>query len=142
MGDIVLRKAVADAGLQDQVRVDSCGIGGWHIGQKADRRALATLADAGYDGSGHRAAQLDDAHAQADLIIAMDRGHRRALVEYGVEPEKIHLLREFDPNATSEDVEDPYYGYPSDFVTVLEQIEAAIPGIMAWLQQRLEDMQA
>ena len=35
-GDVILNQAVAAAGLADSVTVDSCGTGGWHVGQGAD----------------------------------------------------------------------------------------------------------
>ena len=133
MGDVILNQAVAAAGLADSVTVDSCGTGGWHVGQGADRRALTELAKAGYDGSAHRAAQFDDSHAAADLIIAMDDRHVQWLTTIGVEPGRIRLLRSFDP-----DVEDPYYGYASDFELARTQIEAAVPGILDWIRHELE----
>lgn len=142
MGDVILNQAVAAAGLADSVTVDSCGTGGWHVGQGADRRALTELAKAGYDGSAHRAAQFDDSHAAAaDLIIAMDDRHVQWLTTIGVEPERIRLLRSFDPAAVAAgdlNVEDPYYGYASDFELARTQIEAAVPGILDWIRHELE----
>ena len=58
MGDVILKQAVAAAGLADSVTVDSCGTGGWHVGQGADRRALTELAKPATMGSAHRAAQF------------------------------------------------------------------------------------
>ncbi|GAA1475180.1 low molecular weight phosphotyrosine protein phosphatase [Corynebacterium felinum] len=137
MGDVIINHAITQAGLDHLVSVDSCGTGGWHVGEKADRRAITELAKAGYDGSAHRAAQLCDDHASADLIIAMDRGHEQALLRYGIPATKIRLLRSFDPLATSDDVEDPYYGYASDFEVTRVHIEAAVPGIMEWITTAL-----
>lgn len=111
------------------------------MGQGADRRALTELAKAGYDGSAHRAAQFDDSHAAADLIIAMDDRHVQWLTTIGVEPERIRLLRSFDPVAVATgdlNVEDPYYGYASDFELARTQIEAAVPGILDWIRHELE----
>ncbi len=40
IGEQVLRSAIAEAGLADQVRVSSAGTGDWHIGQGANQRAV------------------------------------------------------------------------------------------------------
>lgn len=138
MAEIIFRDAIEDAGLTKYVRVRSCGIGGWHIGQGADRRAIDELRNAGHDGSGHRASQLGSNHRSADLFVALDRGHVSDLTAHGIYPERIRLLRSFDPHSPEDaDVQDPYYGDESDFVTTREQIEAAVPGMLAWVKTML-----
>lgn len=138
MGDVILNQAVEEAGLADRVRVNSCGMGGWHVGDPADHRAIAELASAGYDGTRHRAAQIGPAHEGADLFVAMDAGHVRQLRSHGIEPEKIRLMRSFDPEAGSNlDCADPYYGTPADFTLARTQVEAAIPGILAWIEENV-----
>src|SRR5699024_11431075 len=88
------------AGLDQQVRVSSAGIGSWHVGHAMDPRAMATLREHGYDGE-HVAAQLDDQHLTADLLLAADSGHLRALRDKLAEPARARLLREFDPDRKS-----------------------------------------
>ncbi|AKK06572.1 protein-tyrosine-phosphatase [Corynebacterium mustelae] len=140
MGDVILSHAIRNAGLNDDVKVDSCGTGGWHVGEKADRRAITELRKAGYNGDEHRAAQFDDSHANADLIIAMDSSHVQSLLRLGIPETKIRLWRSFDPEAGADvDVEDPYYGYASDFELVRLQVEAGIPGIIDWIRTELEE---
>ena len=41
MADVVLEKKLADAGLADEVHVDSAGTGDWHRGEPMDPRAAA-----------------------------------------------------------------------------------------------------
>lgn len=143
MAEVMFRDALEDAGLTPYVRVRSCGIGGWHIGQQADRRAIAELRNAGHDGSHHRAAQLSDKHRTADLFVAMDDGHVSDLVHRGVFPERIRLLRSFDPAAPEDaPVEDPYYGDQSHFAQTRTQIEAAIPGMLSWVRTMLASASA
>ena len=140
MGDVVFSDAVEEAGLSEHVKVASCGIGGWHVGQGADRRAVDQLARMGHDGSRHRAAQLGEEHADANLFVAMDSGHVRELRAAGIRPEKIRLLRSFDPASPPHaEVADPYYGELDGFVEVGEQITAAVPGLMDWVRAELED---
>ena len=80
IGEQVLRAAIADAGLDDRVRVSSAGIGDWHVGQGAQpahgpgaRGPPATRARP-------RARQITRPRlADVDLVLAADRGHLREL---------------------------------------------------------------
>ena len=71
----------------------------------------------------------------ADLFIAMDKGHRDALIERSIDPDKIRLMRSFDPNSPEDaDVADPYYGSAADFESTRNNIEAAVPGLLDWIR--------
>ena len=102
--------AAETAGSADApVTLNSCGLGGWHIGDGADGRAVDELASLGYDGTAHRAAQLGSEHMGADLFLAMDDGHVRGLRSAGVDPGRIRLFRSFDANSPAgAEVADPY----------------------------------
>ena len=45
MAEVVFRALVERAALSDRIEVDSAGTGGWHVGDGADPRAVAVLAD-------------------------------------------------------------------------------------------------
>ncbi|WP_308286198.1 low molecular weight protein-tyrosine-phosphatase [Actinomycetospora soli] len=136
MAEQVLRAALADAGLADRVAVSSVGIGPWHVGEPMDRRAAATLAGHGY-ATDHVARQVADGTLGADLLLAATADHARDLRRAGANPERVRLLRSFDPGAPDgAEVPDPYYGGDEGFDEVLAMIEAAAPGIVAWAQER------
>ncbi|MEO5875194.1 MAG: low molecular weight protein-tyrosine-phosphatase [Streptosporangiaceae bacterium] len=136
----ILRRHLADEGLA--VEVDSSGTGGWHLGNGADRRSVAALGRRGYT-STHRAQRFEASwFDRYDLIIALDRGHLRELRSMAAsdrERDKVRLLREFDPEADGPDVPDPYYGGEADFELVLDQVEAAVPGLVAKIRQDLKE---
>ena len=136
MADVMARRAFADEGLGDRVRVSSVGTGNWHVGDGMDPRAAAELEANGYD-SAHVAAQLSDHHHSADLLVALDSGHRNHLLDSGVDPERVRLLREFDPSAHGHDVADPFYGDDSGFTRTRLQIDAALPGLVAEVRDLL-----
>ena len=116
----VFAREVEQAGLADRVRVTSAGTGSWHVGDPADSRAAALLAEHGYDDT-HVARQIDDELLDADLLVALDAGHLRALRRIAPDPERMRLLREFDPDAPAgAGVPDPYYGGPEGFTEVLD----------------------
>ena len=121
------------AGLAEGVRVTSAGTGGWHVGDPADERAAAVLRAAGYP-SDHRARQVDADTLGADLIVALDDTHRRALSRAGAG--RVRLLRSFDPTAPEwAEVPDPYYGGDAGFDEVLAMIRAAVPGMLDWVRE-------
>ena len=121
------------AGLAEGVRVTSAGTGGWHVGDPADERAAAVLRAAGYP-SDHRARQVDADTLGADLIVALDDTHRRALSRAGAG--RVRLLRSFDPTAPEwAEVPDPYYGGDAGFDEVLAMIRAAVPGMLEWVRE-------
>lgn len=138
MGQNILRHALADAGLADHVEVVSAGTSGWHVGHPADNRARTELLARGYSDA-HVAAQLGPEHFAADLLIAMDGDHVRAMERKRL-GDRIRLLRSFDPDAEPDaDVPDPYYGTEDDFAQTRLLIEAAVPGIVEWVRARLPE---
>ncbi|HET9657215.1 MAG TPA: low molecular weight protein-tyrosine-phosphatase [Kineosporiaceae bacterium] len=148
MAEAVLCRMVDQAGLADRVTVDSAGTGDWHIGERADRRAVQALVAADYPDLAHRARQFEVAwFAERDLVIALDRGHLRTLRAWAPSESaraKVHLLRSFDPQAGPEaarsrlDVPDPYYDGPAMFAEVLRLIEAAAAGLLARVAEDLD----
>jgi protein-tyrosine phosphatase len=121
MAHVVLEERLAEAGLDDRVTVDSSGTGGWHVGERMDPRAAATLVDAGYDPSRHRARQYDDSWAAThDLVLAMDHDN---LADLGGRSDRVSMFRDFDPVDPGSDVPDPWYGGSDGFTAVLAMVE-------------------
>ena len=145
MGHVILARLVADAGLDDRVVVSSSGTGDWHVGEHADPRTVAVLAEHGYDGATHRAREFDaDDFADLDLVLASDMGHVRALQRLARTPDnraKIRLVREFDPEAVAAgtlEMGDPWYGEESNFLRCFTQVEAACHGILDHIRAQVE----
>jgi protein-tyrosine phosphatase len=138
MAALVFGEHVRRAGLADRIRVTSAGIGPWHAGEPADPRARRVLAEHGYP-TDHVAAQVDDDHLSADLLLAMDTSHEKALRRLVGDTGRVRMFRSFDPAAGADpNVPDPYYGGPDGFTDVLAMIEAAVPGLLAAVRERLD----
>ncbi len=139
MAEKMFAHQLSERGLADVVRVSSAGTGGWHEGEPADRRAGQVLRAHGYP-TAHRAAQMDDDHLAADLVVALGRNHLRMLQHEGVPAERLRMLRSFDPKSGAHalDVEDPYYGTQDDFEDVFAVIDAALPGLHGWVDEQLD----
>ena len=131
MAEVIFHDTLEAEGLTEHVRVSSCGIGGWHVGNGADRRAIAELRAAGHDGSDHIASQFGPEDMAADLLVALDSGHRDHMIREGVDPARIRLLRSYEPGASGADVADPYYGDDAGFSRTRQQISRALPGLVA-----------
>lgn len=139
IGEQVLRAAIIDAGLDDQVRVSSAGIDGWHEGQGANHRTVRVLRTAGYPEHEHVARMITPTDmADVDLALAADRGHLSDLRAMTGDCDKVALLRSFDPAAADDEVPDPYYGPGSGFDEVLAMTVAAVPGIVQEIRRRLD----
>jgi protein-tyrosine phosphatase len=138
MAEKMFAHQIDERGLSGVVRVTSAGTGGWHAGDSVDERAGHVLRDHGYP-TVHEAAQVDAEHLAADLVIAMGRNHVRMLRDLGVPPERLRMLRSFDPRSAAHphDVEDPYYGTRDDFEDVFAVIAASLPGLHDWVDERL-----
>ncbi|OBB38827.1 low molecular weight protein-tyrosine-phosphatase [Mycobacterium sp. 852002-51961_SCH5331710] len=138
MAEKMFAHQISERGLGHVVRVTSAGTGGWHAGEPADRRATHVLREHGYP-TAHRAAQVNEDHMSADLVIALGRNHVRMLKDLGVPADRIRMLRSFDPRSGAHalDVEDPYYGDHADFEDVFAVIEASLPGLHEWVDEQL-----
>ena len=132
----VMRHLVREAGLEDEIVIDSAGTGGWHVGDPPDRRATEAARARGVTlEGGARQITVDD-FEDFDLLLAMDRDNLAGIRAIAPDEEaaaKARLLREYDPasaGAPDLDVPDPYYGGPQGFETVLDQVEAACRGLL------------
>lgn len=146
MLEFLLREAFEEAGLADQVEVDSAGVSAEEAGNRADARTLAALRRRGHTdhgGAAHRARQIRPAWlAGRDLILAADHGHLNRLQRLaGGDPsDHIRLIRSFDPAAVAAgelDVDDPWYGRDADFDRTYDELTAAVPGIVEHVRAAL-----
>lgn len=139
IGEAVLRARLADAGLSEQVVVDSAGTGDWHLGHPADPRTIAVLDEAGYPHD-HIARQIAPHWMDGiDLLLAMDEANYTDLVAMlpADGGPQLRMMRSFDPALAHLPephpdlaVPDPYYGGPEDYTEVLQMIEEAADGLV------------
>jgi len=136
----VFRGAIERAGLATRVRVDSAGIGDWHVGEPPDRRAIAAARERGYDLAPLRGRQvLRTDFGEFDWILAMDRSNLRALQALRPPDYAGHLGLFLDvaPHLGRSEVPDPYYGGAADFAQVLDLVEPASEALIERVRLRL-----
>jgi protein-tyrosine phosphatase len=138
----VMRRLVADAGLEGAVEIESAGTGGWHAGEAADARATAAAARRGITLAGVARQVTQEDLERFDLVLAMDRANvleLRAVAPGTRALATVRLLRAFDPaSAGGEDLDvpDPYYGGARGFDTELDLVTAACRGLLGELRAR------
>ncbi|MGA7180870.1 MAG: low molecular weight protein-tyrosine-phosphatase [Thiobacillaceae bacterium] len=140
MAEGVFHKLIKEAGLEDQISIDSAGTHSYHVGDSPDQRAQAALRDKGIDISGLRGRQVaDDDFEEFDYIVAMDSSNlnnlkRRAATRHH---DKIQLMLSFSRKYPNLDVPDPYYGGADGFKDVLKMVEDGGKGLLKEIQQSL-----
>jgi protein-tyrosine phosphatase len=134
----VFRKLVAEAGLAEAVGIASAGTHGYHVGEPPDARSCAAALRRAVDIAAQRARRVSRADfADFDLILAMDRGHHRALRAMAPPgaAERVRLFLDYAPELGLKDVPDPYYGGPDGFEDVLDLIETAAARLLEELRR-------
>ncbi|GGE60716.1 phosphotyrosine protein phosphatase [Streptosporangium jomthongense] len=135
----VFRKLVEQAGLQEQIYIDSCGTSNWHIGKGPDPRSLEAAASRGIDISGLRARQFTEKDLDTfDYVVVMDRQNLADVKDIwhqngGTRPT---LFLEYG-NTDLAEVPDPYFGGEDGFEQVLDLIEDAGEGLLRSIQERM-----
>jgi protein-tyrosine phosphatase len=128
--EAVLRHLAHERSLE--LRIESAGLGDWHVGQPPDERARRHAGRRGYDLSAQRARKVRPRDFdEFDMILAMDGGHLRAL-ERMAGPAHRAKIRLF---ASDCDVPDPYYGGPEGFEHVLDLVEARCRSLLEELAE-------
>lgn len=135
----VMLALVQREGLKDEFAIESAGTAGYHVGERPDRRALATARTHNVKlPSRGRRFRRDD-FARFDLVLAMDAANRSdllALAPSDAARGKVLLLRDFEPEAGLDAaVPDPYYGGPEGFEEVFAICERACAGLLAHLRR-------
>ena len=129
----VFRGKAKDAGLLDQMLIDSAGTHAYHVGERPDLRSQEFALKRGYDLSQQRARQVNASDFEKfDLIIAMDKENLHNLqsqcpAQYR---HKLKLMMSYATHSPSDVVPDPYYGGGRGFDTVLDYIEDASEGLL------------
>ena len=122
---------------RDDIRVASAGVHASE-GQLPSEFAVEALADDGIDISSQRSQPLTDELVEsADFIFAMTRGHLDAIHTFFPEAaDKAFLVREFDPSASSHDLDipDPIGQSRAVYFRCRDVLKKALPTLLSLLQ--------
>ena len=136
--EIVFRKMAEDAGLDDQIAIDSAGTISYHTGNPPDPRMAEALGQRGYQVKG-KARQVQAADLEHfDLILTMDEDNLadvRALDGKGQYGDKVRAFVEYLESMDAPRIPDPYYGGQKGFDQVIDLLEDGCSGLIGQLQK-------
>lgn len=131
--EAILRHMAAQSGFEEELKVQSSGLGDWHIGQLPDERMRDTAKLRGLSLSS-RAQQFKlPFFEEYDYILAADREVLHELQRHAAHPShkaKIHLITAFSPTYRDQEVPDPYYQGDAAFDLVLDMLEDSCQGLL------------
>jgi len=137
--EAVFRHQVEQAGLTEQILIDSAGTHDYHIGEAPDARTQRAARKRGYDLSNLRGRQVVVADFyRFDYMLAMDEANLEILKRLRPRDAQSHLglLLEFAERHTEREVPDPYFGGADGFERVLDMVEDAAAGLLKHLRTR------
>ena len=133
MAEGLFRHAIKEAGLENQVHIDSAGTHSYHVGSPPDPRAQQAIRKRGIDISGQRSRQVTEQDlAEYDYILVMDGANHTNLVRRApaAHKSKIRRLLSFSKKYPNLDVPDPYYGGNEGFEENLDMIHDAVQNLV------------
>jgi len=137
--EAVFRARVEEAGLAQQILIDSVGTHDYHIGKPPDLRTQRAARHRGYDLSGLRGRQVEVADfTRFDYVLAMDNANMAILHRLCPQPkrDRLGLFLEYAIRHQEREVPDPYYGGEDGFERVLDMVEDAAEGLLLHIQKQ------
>lgn len=141
----ILRALAEEQGQDDDLYIDSAGIGAWHVGEQPDRRMRKHAAQRGYDLSSLRARQFrSDDFEKFDWIVVMDEENYQDVMRKVPSHTSSNKLAKvvrmkvfFNDFKGYDHVPDPYYGGSEGFELALDMIEDGCKEMLKSLQQKV-----
>ena len=130
---------VEEAGLAQQILIDSVGTHDYHIGDPPDQRTQRAARQRGYDLSGLRGRQVEVADfMRFDYVLAMDHANMAILKKLCPQEhhDRLGLFLEYATMHQEREVPDPYYGGEDGFERVLDMVEDAAAGLLRHIQKQ------
>ncbi|NDJ79182.1 MAG: low molecular weight phosphotyrosine protein phosphatase [Chloroflexi bacterium] len=134
MAEGVFQHVVQEAGLSDQITVDSAGTGSWHVGEQPHRGTRGVLRKHGIQYE-HRARQITrQDFASFDYILTMDNSNltnvKRMMPDNS--DAEVRPFLDYAEDAGTKEVPDPYYD--GRFEEVYDLVSQAAEGLLAHIR--------
>lgn len=136
MAEGLFRKEVTEAGLTNEIEIDSAATGTWNLGKPPHRGTQTILKKHGIDYQEMRARKISDADFnEADFIIGMDQQNLADLNALNSNPNVvIRSLMSFVPGQEDKDIPDPYY--TGDFDETERMVTEGVKALLAYITQK------
>lgn|SRR5690606_10968320 len=139
LAEAIFDHKVKEKGLSQHLASDSCGTSNYHIGKAPDHRSITCAQNRGIliDHQGRQISSRD--FEDFDYLIVMDESNltnvQNLMERSGHNHPRLHLMREFQPNAAHMEVPDPYYGEAEGFEEVYDILDESIDHLLAHIIQ-------
>ena len=137
----ILRQKLIQAGLSELVTVDSAGLISYHEGELPDQRMRKHAQRRGYYLTHLSRPIRTSDFTTFDLILPMDQANMQRLHDKakGLNAAgKLKPTTDFCQHIAASEVPDPYYGGAEGFESVLDILEDACDGIVAYILDTLQ----
>lgn len=135
----ILRHLATEKGLEEPIRVESRGLGDWHLGQLPDVRMREAAGNRGVRlASRAKKIELSD-FDEFDFVLVADQKVMAELYRQVHSPEhraKLHLMTHFSQIFKDQPVPDPYYEGDAGFEHVLNMLEDSCQGLIAHIREK------
>lgn len=123
----------------NNIHIESCGLGDWHVGQFPDGRMRDAAMERGVVLTSRAQQFKEEFFDRFDYILAVDNEVLHSLYRYAKTPEhrvKIYLITAFSSSYPNQEIPDPFYGGRVDFDRVLDMLEDSCEGILQEIAQK------
>lgn len=137
MAEAVFRQYVKEAGLQEQIHIDSAGTYGGHVGKPPHPGTAQILKETGIPITGIKARQLrKEDLTQFTYVIGMDENNINHILSH-IEGDTSHIRSfvDFIPQSTYTEVPDPYF--TGDFEETYKLISTGCQYLLKEVKQSL-----
>ncbi|MCE8383714.1 low molecular weight phosphotyrosine protein phosphatase [Listeria monocytogenes] len=136
MAEGLFRKEVANAGLTDEIKIDSAATGTWNLGKPPHRGTKEVLKKHDVDYQAMRARKISDADfKEADFIIGMDQQNLADLNALNNNPDVIiRSLMSFVSGQEDKDIPDPYY--TGDFDETERMVTEGVKALLTYITKK------
>lgn len=136
LAEAIFKKKIKKEGLEAMIHCDSAGTANYHVGENPDPRTVEIAGKHGVPVD-HKGQQFKKTHqSEYDYLIAMDRSnYKNMTVEMESDPDKLILMRDFDPFGKGLDVPDPWYGGMNGFEEVYQILDRSLDEFISFLKK-------
>ena len=137
----IMKKMIADEGLEERIFVDSAATSSWNEGKTPDERMRLHGTKRGYDFCSIARTFRSSDFDKFDYILVMDNNNYmnvKKLAKSEEDVSKIYRMTDFSNDFSDDDhVPDPYYGGDDGFNLVMDLLEDACRGLLKEVKTKL-----
>lgn len=139
LAEAIFKKKLENEALSKKIQVDSAGTANYHVGENPDPRTVEIAEKHGVPVN-HQGQQFKKNHQnEFDYLLAMDQSNYKNMTkEMGVDPDKLILMRDFDPYGKGQDVPDPWFGGMNGFEEVYQILDRSLDEFLIYLKSKYD----